>query len=147
MIKQILKFGYNCLLFFPNLFHFIFTSIKYLLNGGRFNVIDIMPMLYDRTSTTNTDPHYFYQSYWAANRILASKISKHIDVASQLDLIKFLSIYIDVTFVDIRPITVQLPRLEVQKGSILHLPFADNSVESLSCLHVIEHIGFRQIRR
>jgi SAM-dependent methyltransferase len=29
----------------------------------------------------------------------------------------------------------------VIEGSILSLPYEDNSVDSLSCLHVIEHIG------
>lgn len=42
---------------------------------------------------------------------------------------------------DIRPLNAELPNLENIKGDILHLPFPDNSIKSLSCLHVAEHIG------
>jgi SAM-dependent methyltransferase len=43
--------------------------------------------------------------------------------------------------VDIRPLNVQLPGLKHKRGSIINLPFDDNSIESLSSLCVIEHIG------
>ena len=47
----------------------------------------------------------------------------------------------EVTFVDIRPLEVDIERLTCVAGSILELPFADRSLESVSCLHVAEHIG------
>lgn len=34
-----------------------------------------------------------------------------------------------------------MPNLHFQKGSILDLPFEDNSIDSLSSLCVVEHIG------
>jgi SAM-dependent methyltransferase len=43
--------------------------------------------------------------------------------------------------VDIRPIEYQLEGLDFQKGSILALPFEDQSIKSLSSLCVVEHIG------
>ena len=43
--------------------------------------------------------------------------------------------------IDIRPPNVTLPDLNFMQGDILCLPFPDNSVESLSCLCVVEHIG------
>ena len=43
--------------------------------------------------------------------------------------------------VDIRPINLQLNNLHFKKGSILNLPFDDNSIDSLSSLCVVEHIG------
>ena len=46
-----------------------------------------------------------------------------------------------VTFIDIRPLIVNLENFDSKPGSILALPFGDNSVPSLSCLHVAEHIG------
>jgi SAM-dependent methyltransferase len=46
-----------------------------------------------------------------------------------------------VTFVDIRPIIVDLPNFECVKGSILDMPYSTDSIPSLSCLHVTEHIG------
>ena len=44
-------------------------------------------------------------------------------------------------FVDYRPLEVRLPGLTCVAGTIEQLPFADVSLRSLSCLHVIEHIG------
>ena len=46
-----------------------------------------------------------------------------------------------ITIVDIRPIKLKLDNLYFKKGSVLQLPFADNSIYSLSSLCVIEHIG------
>jgi SAM-dependent methyltransferase len=43
--------------------------------------------------------------------------------------------------IDIRPIELCLPNLSFIEGSILKLPFADNTIESLSSLCVVEHIG------
>lgn len=43
--------------------------------------------------------------------------------------------------IDIRPLELKLDNLFFLKGSILALPFADNSIESLSSLCVVEHVG------
>jgi hypothetical protein len=48
---------------------------------------------------------------------------------------------VEVEFIDIRPIQTNLRELIPRSGSILALDYQDNSVQSLSCLHVIEHIG------
>jgi SAM-dependent methyltransferase len=42
---------------------------------------------------------------------------------------------------DYRPPKIRLSGLEVGQADLLHLPFAENSISSLSCLHVLEHIG------
>jgi SAM-dependent methyltransferase len=42
---------------------------------------------------------------------------------------------------DYRPLRVKLSGLTPIAGSITCLPFADKSLPSISCLHVIEHIG------
>ena len=46
-----------------------------------------------------------------------------------------------VTFLDIRPLVLSLPGYSGVGASLVALPFPDNSVRSLSSLHVIEHIG------
>jgi predicted SAM-dependent methyltransferase len=53
----------------------------------------------------------------------------------------FLSAITAVTFVDIRPLDVDIERLTPIAGSIVNMPFDDRSLRSLSCLHVAEHIG------
>jgi len=47
----------------------------------------------------------------------------------------------NVVFVDIRPLRACVKSLAMVAGSIVALPFRDDSVVSLSCLHVAEHVG------
>ncbi len=98
-------------------------------------------MIFDKTSYTPFDAHYFYQGVWAFKKIQSACPTQHVDVGSKADFIGFLTTITRVKFVDIRPLDVQLEGYESVAGSVLNLPFADSSVESLSCLHVAEHIG------
>jgi hypothetical protein len=102
---------------------------------------DAFPQLGDRLTTSPFDCHYFYQDVWAARHVAAYAPERHVDVGSRVDYVGFLTTICDVAFVDIRPLTAQLDRLESIEGSVLDMPFADHSVHSLSCLHVAEHIG------
>lgn len=102
---------------------------------------DAFPQLGDRVDTSPFDRHYFYQDIWAARRIAEVTPRRHVDVGSRVDLVGFLTTVCDVTFVDIRPLEAEVERLTCVAGSVLEMPFADRSVESLSCLHVAEHIG------
>jgi len=104
-------------------------------------IIDWYPILNEKTSDTSIDAHYFYQAAWAARKIFASKTKEHVDVGSQVNLIGDLCAFTKVTFIDIRPLQVKIPNLTSKKGSILAMPYKSNSVSSLSCLHVAEHIG------
>jgi ubiquinone/menaquinone biosynthesis C-methylase UbiE len=66
----------------------------------------------------------------------------HIDIGSRIDgFIAHILPFCKVKYVDIRPLNSQISNLEFVQGSLLELPFESNSIESLSCLHVIEHIG------
>ena len=105
-------------------------------------LVDTYPRLFDKTSKTRLDSHYFYQSIWAFSRILQHKPEKHIDVGSDVDFVGYLSTITEVEFVDIRPLKVSnIPSLKSIKGSILEMPYDNNSLKSISCLHVAEHIG------
>lgn len=109
--------------------------------GGRASLRDFHPCLSDRTSETSFDPQYFYQAAWAMSAISQSRPVQHADVGSDVKFVGMLSAITKVVFVDIRPLQVSLPNLECRSGTITDLPFADNSLESLSSLHVIEHVG------
>ena len=102
---------------------------------------DTYPCLHDKTKISRFDSHYFYQDIWAFKKILDSKFECHIDIGSNVNFIGFLSVIKKITFIDIRPLTAELDNFESKKGNILSLPFEDNSVMSISCLHVAEHIG------
>lgn len=105
------------------------------------HLIDSWPQLHDRTPRTPFDAHYFWSSGWAMRRIVAQRPSRHVDIGSQVAFVNLLSAVVPVTFVDYRPLDVRIEGLDCRSGDILHLPFEDQSVESLSCLHVAEHIG------
>ena len=107
----------------------------------KIKIKDIYPAIHDRTKTTSFDSHYFYQDIWAFKKILKSQVDSHVDVGSRIDYVGFLSAITEVTFIDIRPLLVTLDNFTSKKGSILAMPFEDNSILSLSCLHVAEHIG------
>lgn len=115
----------------------------YALMGGadEIGAHDLNPQLEDNTSTTPYDQHYFFQDVWAARRVADLKPARHMDVGSRIDYVGFLTAICPVTFVDIRPLVVDIEDFECVTGSILDLPFADRSLESVSCLHVVEHIG------
>jgi len=86
--------------------------------------------------------HYFHQDLWAARILFNRKVKKHVDVGSRIDgFIGHILPFCQVTYVDIRLIDNELDGFEFRQGSIVEMPFEDNSVPSLSCLHVIEHIG------
>lgn len=102
---------------------------------------DAYPQLHDRTAVSPFDPHYFYVNAWAMRRITAAKPAGHVDVASQVMFANLLAAVLPVLFVDYRPLHAALSGLTSLSGSILALPLAANSVSSLSCLHVAEHIG------
>lgn len=102
---------------------------------------DLYPRLFDNTHGTPIDPVYFYQDTWCAGKIFAQKPQHHYDIASEAEFIGIISQFVPTTMVDIRPLPVVLPNLSFVQGDILHLPFADNSIASLSSICVIEHIG------
>jgi predicted SAM-dependent methyltransferase len=106
--------------------------------------VRLMPALHERTLQANFDPHYSYLSYWATKAVLAHDgrgDTAHIDVGGQIQWLMGLAASTRVTTIDIRPFAQDLPSLTVEQGDLAKLPFADQSVASLSCLHVVEHVG------
>jgi SAM-dependent methyltransferase len=99
------------------------------------------PQISDRLSTSDFATHYFHQDVWAARHVAQRRPERHVDVGSRVDYVGFLTALTKVTFVDIRPLEAQLEDLESVMGSVTELPFPDQSLESVSCLHVVEHIG------
>jgi SAM-dependent methyltransferase len=104
-------------------------------------ISDAYPIFNEAVGMTGYDPHYIYQAVWAMNKIIEDKPVRHVDIASDHRFVTLLSTQIPTTFLDYRPLNVKLPGLTPVAGDILDLPFEANSILSLSCLHVVEHIG------
>jgi SAM-dependent methyltransferase len=99
------------------------------------------PLLDDKTSVTDFEPHYTYHPAWAARILAKTRPEKHIDISSILHFSTLVSAFVPVDFYDYRPANVILDNLSCKHGDLLNLPFADNTVNSLSCMHTLEHIG------
>jgi len=101
----------------------------------------LLPYLEDKTPRTNFEPHYIYHPAWAMRVISKINPTKHIDISSTISFGAALSAFIPVDFYDYRPAEINLSNLNSLKGDLLSLPFKDNSVESISCMHTVEHVG------
>lgn len=102
---------------------------------------DIYPCLGDRTPETSFDKHYVNHVGWAARILALTKPEFHVDISSSLHFCTVVSAFIPVKFYDYRPVDLQLSQLSTDRADLVSLPFEDNSVHSLSCMHVVEHVG------
>jgi len=125
----------------PRYFWFLNEWRKYRALGGEAKFANWYPCLLDKTSSTAFDPQYFHQAVWGMKKIMQQSPKSHVDVGSEIAFVGMLSTVTDVTFVDIRPVEIELERFTCKDASILALPFEKDSIKSLSCMHVIEHIG------
>jgi hypothetical protein len=125
---------------------FILDFLKFKRMAGtdqRFalSFMDQFPCLLDKTAMTGFEPHYGYHPPWAARIIVRNNPKLHIDFSSILHFSTIVSAYVPVHFYDYRPADIKLDNLETKKGDLTNIPLADNSVESLSCMHTVEHVG------
>jgi len=102
---------------------------------------DLYPITNERTPTTGFDSHYLYHVAWAARVLAKTRPQKHVDISSSLNFCTTVSAFVPVEFYDYRPADVRLDGLDCRKGDLMALSFSDSSLRSLSCMHVIEHIG------
>ncbi|WP_373032460.1 DUF268 domain-containing protein [Sulfurovum sp.] len=112
-------------------------------NGQRFLVEDKdkYPLLNDKSKTTGFDKHYVYHTAWAARKLQEISPKEHIDISSLLYFSTIVSAFIPIRFYDFRPAHIELDNLHCEHADVTALPFEDNSINSLSCMHVVEHIG------
>jgi SAM-dependent methyltransferase len=103
----------------------------------------LYPVLGDRHAGAGVaSGHYFHQDIWAARLIHARNPPRHVDVGSSIaGFIAHLLCFREVEYVDIRPLNSNVSGLNFVQGDVTALPYETASVESLSALHVVEHIG------
>ena len=121
----------------------LFFKYARLLNDGRLPCRwrDRYIIAGEATATTAFDGTYVFHIAWASRIISVLRPEKHIDISSSLYFVTTLSAFVPVDFYDYRPVELNLSGLTSFFGDVTGLSFADNSIKSLSCLHVIEHIG------
>ena len=102
---------------------------------------DCIPCTDERTSTTGFDRHYVYHTAWAARVLTRLRPAEHVDVASSLYFAALAAAFVPMRYYEYRPVDLRLPNLACGAADLTSLPFADASVPSLSCMHVVEHVG------
>lgn len=102
---------------------------------------DLFPCLYDKTEFTWFDRHYVFHVAWACRIVKEVNPSLHIDFSSSLYFCTTVSAFVPTKFYDFRPAQLELSGLESLQGDLTNISFPDNSVECISCLHTIEHVG------
>lgn len=105
--------------------------------------IELAPVFQDWISNTQTGgDHYFYQDIWALKNLKAIAPAIHYDIGSRYDgFVGQATVICPIVAVDIREVKFSLPNFSFQKGDLLNLPLNDDSINSISCLHTVEHIG------
>lgn len=119
-----------------NLFRDLDKQKRFSLNDN-----DLFPCLSDKTETTGFDAHYVYHPAWAARIVKEINPSKHIDISSTLHFCSIISAFISTEFYDYRPADLKLSGLINGKANLTNLHFETGTIECISCMHTIEHIG------
>ena len=108
---------------------------------------NLLPVIWDYVKEAGElDPHYFLQDLTMAKDIIALKPNVHYDIGSRVDgfIAHLLSANVidKVIMIDVRPLSVDISGLDFIQADATNLDtIADNSLESLSSLHAIEHFG------
>lgn len=102
---------------------------------------DIYPCLDEAGATHSFDGHYVYHPAWAARIIRKTQPKIHTDIASTLHFSTILSAFVPTHYYDLRKLNLELSNIDTKVADLTKLPFRNNSISSLSCMHVIEHIG------
>ena len=120
-----------------------FLRFTKLDKNPRFSVsfVDFYPQIKDKTIKTGFDRHYVYHTSWAARKVKEINPDFHTDISSSLYFTGIVSAFIPVKFYDYRPAQLKLSNVETGACDLTKLPFASNSIKSLSCMHTVEHIG------
>jgi SAM-dependent methyltransferase len=104
----------------------------------------ILPILSDYGDAAGAAKgHYFHMDLWAAKAIFQRKPKEHLDVGSRVDgFVAHVLTFMDVTLVDIRTLNSAINGLEFIQADATNLEgIKDNSIDSMSSLHAIEHFG------
>lgn len=136
IIKKIIRYTLSPFILFDYLKFKSFKDKRFSVNFS-----DIYPFIKDKTIKTNFDAHYVYHTSWAARKVKEINPKVHTDISSSLFFSGIVSAFLPVDFYDFRPADLTLSGLTSRHADLTHLDFANDSINSLSCMHTVEHIG------
>ena len=131
----------------------IFDQLNFLRDFARYSALavkakehipewkDRFACLVERTAETAFDRHYVYHTAWAARILAQTHPVRHVDISSCLYFVGIVSAFVPVEHYDYRPPDLRLDNVSAGFADLLALPFPDRSISSISCMHVVEHVG------
>lgn len=144
---QLLTAKAKGILYIPaDLGRFIFGTVYLQLNKDKtFPIVGLIPIIgNNRMEAGGIDKHYYLQDIYMARKIIESNPNVHFDIGSRVDgfISHLICNRVPVTMIDIRPLPNLVEGLSFVQGDATDLvQLEDNSIESLSTLHAIEHFG------
>jgi SAM-dependent methyltransferase len=102
---------------------------------------DFFPCLDDDTDSQGYDPHYVLFCGWAARKLAESRPVEHHDFGSSMYFLSIVSAFVPLKFHDIRHPNLPFRDYDYSHENLTSLSFKDGSLDSMSCLHVLEHCG------
>ena len=116
---------------------YIEQATKFMQHESRFE-LSAYPCLNDDAGH-GYDQHYIYHVAWAIKKIKEINPKHHIDIGSSLHLSTCAAALVPTTFLDFRKPDIDVPNLQVGQFDLTDWTFMQG--ESISCCHVVEHIG------
>jgi hypothetical protein len=116
---------------------YIDQATKFMQHESRFE-LKPFPCLQD-DSGHGYDEHYIYHVAWAVQKIKEISPKLHIDIGSSLHLSTCAAALVPTLFLDFRKPNIFVNNLDVGQFDLTKDSL--DPVESVSCCHVVEHIG------
>ena len=104
----------------------------------------LYPHYEDKKDNAGTlEYHYFFQDLHVAQRIYKNNPNRHIDIGSRISgFVAHVAAFREIEVYDIRPLNTPIPNVKFKQFDLMQLCEEDiESVDSISCLHAIEHFG------
>jgi hypothetical protein len=91
----------------------------------------------------STRDHYFHQDLLVAQKIFRNQPRKHVDFGSRIDgFVAHVASFRELEVLDYRDLSTVIPNVRFRRCDLLQLPPEFHQYcDSLSCLHVLEHVG------
>lgn len=125
----------------PGFSQYLSDIKEYYIDAHAESRLALWPCLDDKTHETFFDKYYFYQDTWTARKVFEIHPNRVIDLGSTALLVGIISQFVPTVSIDIRPLPASLPGLTCKRAAITDLPFEAGTVEFLSSMSVIEHVG------
>ena len=112
--------------------------------GADFSFGPAYPIFGERNQPAGSaSGHYFHQDLHVAQKIAERKPRRHVDVGSRIDgFVAHVATFRQIEVLDLRPLNTHIKNIDFLQCDLMD-PFSveENSTDSLSCLHAIEHFG------